>query len=353
MTEEVLFDIDQNGTATITLNRPKAINSLTHNMLANIRNKLLTWKNDDSVQVIILEGAGSRGLCAGGDMKALYDIQNSEGALQEARNFFDVEYETDLLVYEYPKPIVASLDGIVMGGGVGISYGASHRIVTDKTKWSMPEMNIGFFPDVGVACFLNKAPGYIGRYLALRTTVLTASDVLYINGTDYYMPKEQLFNLPKEIKATNWHETNPKENLNQLVESFAEKRETPAENLEELQEKIDQHFKYDTVEEIIKSLEFDSSDFAQKTKENMLSKSPVSLKVTLKQLKKGEGKSFGECLDNDLTIASNFMKHGDFYEGVRSVLVDKDRNPDYEYKQLSDVTDELVDSFFTINESQS
>src|SRR5699024_7145635 len=141
----------------------------------------------------------------GGDMKALYDIQNSEGALQEARNFFDVEYETDLLVYEYPKPIVASLDGIVMGGGVGISYGASDRIVTDKTEWSMPEMNIGFYADVGAAYFLNQVPGYIGRYLALNAKVLTASDVLYINVADYYMPQEQLFNLLKEIKATNRH----------------------------------------------------------------------------------------------------------------------------------------------------
>src|SRR5699024_6998743 len=201
--------------------------------------------------------------------------------------------------------IVASLDGIVMGGGVGLSYGASHRIVTDKTKWSMPEMNIGFFPDVGAAYFLNKAPGYIGRYLALNAEVLTASEVLYINGADYYMPKEQLSNLLKEIKATNWHETTPKENLTQLVESFAEKRKTPAENLEELQEKIDQHFKYDTVEEIIKSLESDSSDFAQKTKENMLSKSPVSLKVTLKQLKKGKRKTIGEMLVNDYTIGNN------------------------------------------------
>src|SRR5699024_5265464 len=135
--------------------------------------------------------------------------------------------------------------------------------------------------------------------------------------------KEQLFNLLKEIKATNWHETNPKENLNQLVESFAEKRETPAENLEELQEKIDQHFKYDTVEEIIKSLEFDSSDFAQKTKENMLSKSPVSLKVTLKQLKKAEAKSFGECLDNDLTIASNLLKIENFLKGICTLFLIK------------------------------
>src|SRR5699024_7603562 len=144
-----------------------------------------------------------------------------------------------------------------------------------------------------------------------------------------------------------------KENLTQLVEYLEEKRKTAAENLEELQEKIDQHFKYDAVEEIIKSLESDSSDFAQKTKENMLSKSPVSLKVTLKQLKKGEGKSFGECLDNDLTIASNLIIHGDFYEGVRSVVVDRDRNPNYEYNQLSDVTDEWVHSFFATNESHS
>src|SRR5699024_4200881 len=207
---------------------------------------------------------------------------------------------------------------------------------TEKTKWSMPEMNIGFFPDVGAAYFLNRAPGYIGRYLALNAKVLPASDVLSIGGADHYMPQEKLNKLLEEIQATNWHETNPKENLTELIDSFVEKSESTSENLAEFQEKIDQHFNYDTVEEIIASLDSDSSDFAQNTKENMLSKSPVSLKVTLKQLKKGEGKSFAECLSLDLTIATNFMKHHDFYEGVRSVLVDKDQNPDYDYKQLSD-----------------
>lgn len=346
MTEEVLFHISENGAGTITLNRPEAINSLTHGMLAVIREKLLSWKNDDNIKVIILEGAGSRGLCAGGDMKALYQAKDQEGSLEDAKTFFEVEYETDLLIYHYPKPIIASLDGIVMGGGVGLSYGASHRIVTETTKWSMPEMNIGFFPDVGAAYFLNKAPGYTGRYLALNAEVISAADVLYIHGADHYMPQDQLTMFLEEIKGANWHEANPEEDMAKLVKSYTENAEVQKGHLAEAQDMINQHFKHETVEEIIASLETDPSDFAQKTRHNLLSKSPVSLKVTLEQLKRGAGKTFADCLETDLTLAKRFMEHHDFYEGVRSVLIDKDRHPNYRYKHLLDVTDDLVESFF-------
>lgn len=346
--ETVLFSNDTNGVATITLNRPKAINSLTRDMMAAIREKLQIWKEDENVQLVIMKGAGTKGLCAGGDIKTLYKARENDAAMDDAIDFFKVEYETDLIVQRFSKPIIACLDGIVMGGGVGISYGCSHRIVTQRTKWAMPEMNIAFFPDVGAAYFLNKAPGYIGRFLALNATILKAADVCFIHGADYYMNDDNLARLLDKINRTNWHQADKDSELESLFKEFAEEPEKDAGNLAELQETIDQHFCHDTVEDIISSLEADDSDFAQHTRNNMLSKSPVSLKVALAQLIHGEGKSFAACLDTDLILARNFMKHDDFYEGVRAVLIDKDQQPMYQYRQLADVTDAFVDSFFKI-----
>lgn len=344
--DEVLFAVNENGVATITLNRPKAINALTYGMLAPIREKLIAWDQDNRIRIVILKGSGSKGFCAGGDIKTLYQAkEQQEDALQAAEDFFAVEYQTDLLVSQFSKPIIASLDGVVMGGGVGLSYGASDRIVTERTKWAMPEMNIGFFPDVGAAYFLNKAPGYTGRYLALTATSLRATDVLYINGADHFIPSDRLLDLFSRIEATNWHGENTIEKLQQLLDSYTERPEANGK-LANMQAKIDQHFSHNTVEKIIESLAADTSEFARKTRETLLSKSPVSLKVTLEQLMRGEGKTFEACLQTDFMLANNFMRHEDFFEGVRSVLIDKDQNPQYKYKQLADVPSELVDGFF-------
>lgn len=343
---EVLFSTNDNGVATITLNQPKSINALTYAMLVPISEKLLEWEQDKAVCIVILKGAGSKGFCAGGDIKTLYKARQGQDALQAAEQFFDKEYRTDQLISEFTKPIIACLDGIVMGGGVGLSYGASHRLVTERTKWAMPEMNIGFFPDVGAAYFLNKAPGYTGRYLALTATMLNATDVLYINGAEAFIPSEQLIALLSQAEETNWHTaSNTAKKLQQLIDTFID-QPTVYGKLAPLQPKIDHHFSHNTIEAIIESLETDSSEFAVKTKEILLSKSPVSLKVTLKQLIEGEGKPLTSCLQTDYMLARNFMKHDDFFEGVRSVLIDKDQKPQYTYKRLSDVSQEYVDSFF-------
>lgn len=345
MSEQVLFSINEYGLATITLNRPRALNSLTYSMVKEIGEKLAEWKTDDNIKLVIMKGAGEKGFCAGGDIKALYEARSNEDFLKGANDFFETEYKTDIAVYEYPKPIIAILDGIVMGGGVGLAYGASHRIVTERTKWAMPEMNIGLFPDVGAAYFLNKAPGYLGRYLALTSKMIHAEDVLYLNGADAYMPSDKLELFLESINEINWHEVNVSAILS---ESFAQFSGTPVTEgkLALLQSEIDKYFSHQTLEEIVHSLSEASSTFASETKDILLSVSPVSLKVTLKQLIDGEKKSLHECFATDLVLAMNFMDHDDFFEGARSVLIDKDRNPNYTYKQLSDVSDELVEQFF-------
>ncbi|MED1863754.1 enoyl-CoA hydratase/isomerase family protein [Fictibacillus nanhaiensis] len=344
MSEEVLFSVNSNGVATIILNRPKALNSLSHKMVLTIGEKLKKWKADDKVSVVILKGAGTKGLCAGGDIKTLYEARSSRTAMQEAERFFEDEYEVDMEIYLYPKPIIACLDGIVMGGGVGLTYGASHRIVTERTKWSMPEMNIGFFPDVGGAYFLNKAPGYIGRYLALTASVIKAPDVLYMKGADIYMNSETMCNFLEKVENMDWTDGEVEEKLNYLINKY-EAQPSEESRLALLQKEIDEHFCFKTIEEILDSLESQENDFCRNTKEILLSKSPFSLKVTLQQLLEGKQKTMKECFATDLFLAKNFLRHNDFYEGIRSLLIDKDQLPNYEYKRVSDVTDEIVNTF--------
>ena len=327
MTENVLFSVNE--------------------MLQPIGQKLKEWEKDDRIAIVIMKGAGTKGFCAGGDIKTLYEARSNEAALQHAEHFFEEEYEIDTFIYHYAKPIVACLDGIVMGGGVGLTNGASHRIVTERTKWAMPEMNIGFFTDVGAAYFLNKAPGHAGTYIALTASVLKAADALYIKAADYYMTTETLPTFLEEVEKVNWHGQNVHTALTDLITTFATTPSTESE-IASIQREIDTHFSFHTVEEMIDSLEKDSSPFALKTKETLLSKSPFSLKVTLKQLIDGKEKSVEACFATDLVLAKNFMRHADFFEGVRSVVVDKDQNPQYKYKYLEDVSDEDVIRFFNL-----
>ncbi|MFC0525462.1 enoyl-CoA hydratase/isomerase family protein [Pontibacillus salicampi] len=342
---EVLCEVQSTGLATITLNRPKAINSLTYGMLKEIHQKLKEWETDENVQLVLLQGAGEKGFCAGGDIKSLYEARSSHQAYQHAVAFFEEEYEVDHYIYSYPKPIVACLDGVVMGGGVGLSYGARYRIVTDRTKWAMPEMNIGFFPDVGAAHFLNKAPGYIGRYLALTAEVIPGADTMYIHAADTFIPSDKVTNFIGELERTNWGEVHVDNELLHLIQQYSQEP-SPRATLPTYQKEIDECFSHQRVEDIMDALEKQGTEFARKTREQLLSKSPASLKVTLKQLMEGEGASREECFRTDLILAKQFMHHEDFYEGVRSVLVDKDRTPNYIYQSLADVSDELVASFF-------
>ena len=345
MSNEVLFSVNAFGVAMIVLNRPKALNSLSQEMVCAIGEKLIEWKMDRNVSIVVIKGAGSKGFCAGGDIKTLYEARSSETALRKAEDFFEEEYEVDMAIYQFPKPIIACLDGIVMGGGVGLTYGASHRIVTERTKWSMPEMNIGFFPDVGGAYFLNNAPGHLGRYLALTASVIQAPDVLYMNAADIYMESDIMQRFIEKVDQVDWTTVKVEEKLDQLIDEY---RTQPSQEskLAPFQKEIDQHFAFETVEEILQSLKSEGNDFCVNIKEQLLSKSPFSLKITLKQMVDGKQKTMKECFATDLLLAKNFLKHGDFYEGVRSILIDRDKSPNYEYKNVSDVTNDIVNKFF-------
>lgn len=342
---EVLVDKANNGVALLTLNRPDVLNSLNLSMVSTIHEHLENWKSDDSVKIIIIKGAGNKAFCAGGDIKSIYEAKNNKEIRHLAEEFFEEEYELDKYIYNYPKPIIANLDGIVMGGGVGLTYGAKYRIVTEKTRWAMPEVNLGFFPDVGAGYFLNKMPGHIGTFLALTGEMISGVDVLYANAADYLISSSQIDECMNEfINESSYSEDSLNEQIEKKLESY---KSGYCENeLEQIESFINHHFKYESVEEIISSLKADKSEFAQKYYELLLKKSPVSLKVILKQLVDYKNKTIDESLEMDRILVSHFLDHNDFYEGVRSILVDKDRNPKYEYTTLGSVPNSFVKSFF-------
>lgn len=348
----VLFTIE-NSVGWITLNRPKALNALSYEMVLEIRKQLEEWKNSNEVLLVCITGAGEKALCAGSDIRAIYNEKSSRGdAGALARGFFSAQYEMDYLIHNYPKPCVVIMDGIVMGGGVGVSIGCSHRLVTENTKWAMPEMNIGFFPDVGASYFLNKMPGQVGRYLALTAETITATDVLYVGAADHYYTKEALEKCLITIRSQDWKDGSVCETLENILHAFAS--QCPLRSiLMDNQDRINQHFGYEQIEEIISSLtraSLEKCEWSQEKLTILKQKPPTSLKVALEQNKRGRALSLEECFQMEVELGVQFMNQHDFFEGVRAVLVDKDRNPRWSPNRLEDVLPHMIETYFPIPE---
>jgi len=338
-----------NGIGWVKLNRPQVLNSINLEVVELITEALEKWRNDADVIFVCLYGEGEKGFCAGGDMRKFYDLRN-EDVVSYAENFFSAEYQLDAFIHQYSKPIVAYMNGIVMGGGVGLSIGATHRIVTEKTKWAMPEMNIGFFPDVGASFFLNQLPGHTGRYLALTARVITANDTIYVGAADYYMESSNWKTIQTKLLEKDWSSESIQQDLDEFIQSNCTSLPSISQ-LAIVQEDINRHFQYETVEEIVKSLQddaFTGNEWAAREVHTLLSKSPTSLKVTLQQLINGKGRSLNECLEMEKNMAIQFMKTADFYEGIRAVLVDKDRSPKWVPETLETVTDSDIERYFSL-----
>lgn len=347
---EVVFQV-ANGVGHILLNRPKALNALSLYMVDEIGKKLAEWEHDPSVALVLIEGAGEKGLCAGGDMRSFYDKRH-DNVEEHALNFFSIEYKMNLALHRYPKPILAYMNGIVMGGGIGVSIFASDRVVTERSKLSMPEMNIGFFPDVGGSYFLNRMPGEMGRYLALTAHLFTGADAVYLGAADYYIESTRWDDLKKAVQTADWTKENGREacaaKLRELIAGYATDSMPPAP-LAAVQEKVDQHFAFDSVADILASLDQAAENgdtWAGDTARTLRSKSPISLAVALEQLRRGKQMSVADCFRMEMNMSMHFMHSDDFYEGVRSVLVDKDRNPSWSPATIEEVKREDVEAFF-------
>jgi enoyl-CoA hydratase len=321
----------------IRLNRPKALNSLTLDMVRTIARTLAGFEQDRGIATVLVDGAGERGLCAGGDIRAIHDSGKADGVL--AKTFFKEEYAMNAQIAAYTKPYVAFMDGITMGGGVGLSAHGTHRIVTERTRHAMPETGIGFFPDVGGTWLLARAPGEIGTYLGLTGIGIGGADTIYAGMADLLIPSAALPEVSAALTALA-----PGSDVNATLAAFAQPIEPPLAPHRAL---IDAAMKFDTVPEILAALKEDGSDFALATLKTLGEKSPTSLVLTLRLLRLARASdSLQSCLDREFTAVQGILAGVDFYEGVRAAVIDKDRNPKWQPASLAEVTEAMLKPYF-------
>ncbi|MDB5420162.1 MAG: enoyl-CoA hydratase [Brevundimonas sp.] len=330
---EVLTRID-GSVGRITLNRPKALHALNLAMCEAMTEALLAWREDPAVQSVLIDHAGERGFCAGGDIRMI--AESGAGDASEAKAFFKTEYRLNHLMFEYPKPITAIVDGIVMGGGVGISEPAKVRIATERTTYAMPETGIGLFPDVGGGWFLSRLPGQTGVWLALTGARLKAADTVALGIHTHFVPSDALMALKADLIGGV-----------EPAEAVARHRSVEAGAATLNREAIDRLFAYDTVEEIFAALEADGSDWALAQLATLKTKSPTSMKVSLRQVRTGAGlASFAQNMAMEYRLGGRIVRSHDFQEGVRAVVVDKDNAPKWSPAGLEGVTEADLDALF-------
>jgi enoyl-CoA hydratase len=334
-TDEVIVRRD-GAAGFLTLNRPKAIHALTAVMDEAMTDALLEWRDDSDVRVIIIDHSEGRGFCAGGDIAFLRNSALTDNGVSGLKFFHD-EYQLNHLLFTYPKPVVAFMDGITMGGGVGISQPAKYRVATENTRYAMPETGIGLFPDVGGGWYLSRLPNRIGQFLALTGARLDGAECLWAGLATHYLPAEELAEAKQRIAAG--HE------IGGVLTALSIK--APEARIAANAAKIAKHFASDRFEDIIASLEGDDSEWAAKELATLRTKSPQTCKVALRQL--AESARLTDFADNmrlEYRIASRVLTRPDFAEGVRAVIVDKDNAPKWNPATPEEVTDELIDSIF-------
>lgn len=332
---EILARVE-NGVGRITLNRPKAIHALNRAMCEAMIAALLDWRADEAVKSVLIDHAGERGFCAGGDIRMI--AESGAGDASEAKAFFLAEYRLNTLMFDYPKPITAIVDGIVMGGGVGISEPAEVRIATERTTYAMPETGIGLFPDVGGGWFLPRLPGQTGVWIALTGARLKAADTVFLGIHTHYLPTDALEAF-KAILATD--PAHPADIADGLEDDAGE---AP---IEVHLDAIDRLFAFDTVEEIFAALKADGSDWARQQLDILKTKSPQSLKVSLRQIRTGATlDSFADNMAMEYALGGRVVRTHDFQEGVRAVIVDKDNAPKWSPATLDGVTEADLDALF-------
>lgn len=320
----------------ITLNRPQAIHALTTNMIALMTEALLAWREDPAVELVLLDHSGERGFCAGGDIRMLAESGAGDG--KAAREFFFTEYRLNHLLFNYPKPRVAIMDGITMGGGVGLSRPCRFRVATERTTFAMPETGIGLFPDVGGGWYLSRMPDHIGLWLALTGARIKAADCELLQLATDFVESARVPDLKAAILAEP-HRTEA------ILTEFEGDAGRPA--LAAHQDEIARIFAAPSVEAIVAGLEKAGTDWAAEQLKVMATKSPQTMKVAFRQLRLGgAAKSFAENMAMEYRIGARVVQRHDFIEGVRAVIVEKDNAPKWNPPALEAVTDELLDGIF-------
>ena len=329
------------GAGIIHLNRPKAINSLTLPMVRAMLQALHRFEDDPDVSCVVLTGEGDRGLCAGGDVRIIHDL--GKAGDPQVLDFWREEFPLNYHIARFGKPYVALMDGIVMGGGVGISAHASHRIVTERTKLAMPETGIGYFPDVGATWLLPRTPGESGTWMALTGLDINASDAIYTGLADVYMSSSRLEEAVHRL--TNLSAGSSSDDVDAVLRDLSE--QVDEGRLQANAAMIDRAFHFNRVEDIASALAAEEGEFAAETRRVMLTRSPTSLKLALRLLRAGrQSRTLGECLARELGACMHVLHGPDFYEGVRAAVIDKDRNPKWSPPTIALVNDEMIGRFF-------
>lgn len=342
MTDASVLTRTEGRAGYLTLNRPRALNALTHPMVEQLAAALDAWETDPAVSTVVLTGAGERGLCAGGDIRAIRDdLLSGGGAASMA--FWRDEYRLNARIAHYPKPYVAIMDGIVMGGGVGVSAHGGVRIVTERSRIAMPETGIGFVPDVGGTWLLSRAPGELGTQLALTGQQVGPGDALTCGLADHFVPSERLPDLLADLAS---------EPVSEVVERYAQ--EAPAGELAERRAWIDACWSADTVEEIVDRLLASGEQDAKEAATALVAKSPSALAVTLAAMRRARRLgSLEEALRQEYRVSCRMLTRPDFVEGVRAQVVDKDRDPHWSPAKLTDVpADAVTGPFASLGEGE-
>ena len=344
-TDQVLAEV-RNHIGHLTLNRPAGLNALTLDMVRSLRQQLDQWADDPQVHAVALRGEGPKGFCAGGDIRSLHDSFKAGETLHE--DFFVEEYALDLCIHRYRKPVLVLMDGFTLGGGMGLAQGCDLRIVTERSRLGMPEVGIGYFPDVGGSYFLPRVPGELGIYLGVSGIQIKAADALYCGLADWYLDSAQLVALDQGLDTLQFGE-HPLKDLQGLLARLGTQVLEDAP-LAALRPVIDHFFALPDLPSIIEQLRAvtigDSRQWALDTAALLESRSPLAMAVTLELLRRGRHLSLEDCFAMELHIDRQWFAHGDIIEGVRALIIDKDKQPRWNPPTLAGLAQQRVEQFF-------
>ncbi|MDT3709763.1 MAG: enoyl-CoA hydratase/isomerase family protein [Pseudomonadaceae bacterium] len=345
-TERPVLAAVRNHIGHLTLNRPAGLNAVNLEMVRLLDQQLRAWAVDSAIHAVVLRANGEKAFCAGGDIRSLYD--SFKRGDTEHETFFEEEYALDQYIHAYPKPLLALMDGFVLGGGMGLVQGAALRVITERVRMGMPEVGIGYFPDVGGSYFLSRLPGELGTYMGVTGLPIRAADALHAGLADWCISHEQIAELDRCLDHMSWS-IHPQEALRTLVATLGTNR-LPGSELKALHQAIDEHFGQHDVAAIRASLAAETrsefSDWAEETLKVLDSRSPLAMCVTREMLRRGRDLPLVECFALELHLDHQWFAQGDIMEGVRALIIDKDKSPRWNPPTLAEVTPERVQAFF-------
>ncbi len=343
----VKFDI-QNRIGVITLNRHEALNAINYEMFTVLRQYIIAWEEDPNIDAVVIKSNNDKAFCSGGDLKSLYyyhQEQEGQKTFPKFRQFFWEEYELNRIIHHYKKPYIALINGIAMGGGLGVSMHGSHRIVCEDVRLAMPETAIGFFPDAGSSYLFSRFPGQLGLFLGLTGWQMNAADAVYAGIATHFMPKEHFDTFLEALVKVDTA-GRAEEIIFELLDMFAGGEIPMLSTLQKNRDMIDTCFSQKGVDNIMTELQLHKNPWAYQILDKLEEASPLSLKVTYELLKLAPKKNFDFLSQLDFILSQNFVKGSEFFEGIRAKIIDKDGDPDWQYKKTADISDNRVAEYF-------